>query len=462
MLLRTVPERQNDRMNSGGDSPGDAEGDIAGERRAAGDRPGNEPTGGTDDSATGGSGAEADIPNGDSADTPGAADSTTAPPAEPGGASGTDHEDAGERPRPSRYDGTPGEEPGSSAPDTGGDGTAPAAAPPSKRRRRRWLRVLTAALVGVLLIGAAGAGWAYWRTEQSLDSIQRIPQAMPTVPEEQQPTRIEGDSLVFLLVGLDAESADTGVGDAEINAEGEPEEWKAGEARSDTMMLLQLPADRSTATVVSLPRDSWVEVPGRGSAKLNAAYSWGGPALMVETVQNLTDLRVDHLAVIDWAGFRELTDAVGGVRVDGERMDGRAALDYVRERKGLPEGDLDRTRRQQHFLRSLLNQTLSSDTLSSPSRLNGLLNTVGDVVSVDEGLSNGDIRELAWALRGLRGDEVRFMNAPVLGTDTIDGQSVVLLDEESAAPLWKAMKEDEVQRLIDSGEAPDDLGDDVA
>ncbi|NJP66480.1 LCP family protein [Streptomyces sp. ventii] len=314
-----------------------------------------------------------------------------------------------------------------------------------------------------MLTGAAGAGWAYWRTEQSLDSIKRIPQAMPTMPEEQQPQRIEGDSLVFLLVGLDAESApDTGVGDTEVSAEGEPAAWEAGSARSDTMMLLQIPADRSAATLVSLPRDSWVEVPGHGSSKLNAAYSWGGPALMVETVQNLTDLRIDHLAVIDWEGFRELTDAVGGVRVDGERLDGRDALDYVRERKGLPEGDLDRNRRQQHFLRSLLEQTLSSDTLSSPSRLNGLLNAVGDVVSVDDGLSNGDIRDLAWGLRGLDDDEVRFMNAPVVGTETIGGQSVVILDQEAAEPLWKAMKEDAVGELVERGEAPEDLGEEVA
>ncbi|WP_338315522.1 LCP family protein [Streptomyces bohaiensis] len=354
------------------------------------------------------------------------------------------------------------ETPAAAAVDTTADSPTPGAAPPT-RRRRRWPKVLAACLAGLLVLGAAGAGWAYWRTEESLDSIKRIPQAMPTMPEEQQPQRIEGDSLVFLLVGLDAESApDTGVGDTEVTADGEPAAWEAGAARSDTMMLLQIPADRSAATIVSLPRDSWVEVPGHGSSKLNAAYSWGGPALMVETVQNLTDLRIDHLAVIDWAGFRELTDAVGGVRVDGERLDGRDALDYVRERKGLPEGDLDRNRRQQHFLRSLLEQTLSSDTLSSPTRLNGLLNAVGDVVSVDDGLSNSDIRDLAWGLRSLDDEEVRFMNAPVVGTETIGGQSVVILDEEAAAPLWKAMKEDAVGELVERGEAPEDLGEEVA
>jgi anionic cell wall polymer biosynthesis LytR-Cps2A-Psr (LCP) family protein len=317
--------------------------------------------------------------------------------------------------------------------------------------------VLTLSLVAVLLLAMAGGGWVYWRTEQSLDSIERIPEALPTIPEAEQPPAAAGDAEVYLLVGLDAEINP----DASQNADDDRPAWQAGAARSDTMMLLHLPADRSAATLVSLPRDSWVEIPGHGTAKLNAAYSWGGPPLMVETIQNLTDLRIDHVAVLDWSGFRGLTDAVGGVVIDGERLSGDQALVYVRERKGLPQGDFDRTRRQQHFLRSLLNQTLSSDTLTNPTRLNRLLDTIGDVVSVDDGLSNGDIRDLAWQLRGVRGSDIRFMNAPVLGTDTIEGQSVVLLNLEATEPLWQAMKDDAVQELIDSGNAPPALGENV-
>ncbi|TDC79641.1 LCP family protein [Streptomyces hainanensis] len=321
---------------------------------------------------------------------------------------------------------------------------------PPRRRRRRWLWISLGTVTALLLLAGAAAAWAYWRTDQALSSIDRIPDALPTLPEVSQPPRVEGDALVYLLVGVD---------NAETPDSGQP--WQPGEARSDTMMLLQIAADRRSAWLVSLPRDTWVEIPDHGEAKLNAAYSWGGPPLMIQTIQDLTDIRIDHLAVIDWSGFRALTDAVGGVMIDGERLDGRAALDYVRERKSLAEGDLDRTRRQQNFLRSLLNETLSTGTLTDPGRLNGLLDTVGDVISVDDRLSNGDLRSLAWDLRSLRGSDVHYMNAPVAGTTMIDGQSVVLLDEEAAAPLWEAMRTDSMPTFTTSDEAPAQLGPDV-
>ncbi len=329
-----------------------------------------------------------------------------------------------------------------------GPGAAPGGPPP--RRRRRWPRVLLASLAAIAVLLLAGAGYAYWRTDQALDSIDRIPDALPDLPEEEQPPAAAGDAEVYLLVGLDADET--------------PEEgpvWEAGAARSDTMMLLQLSGDRRTASVVSLPRDTWVDIPGHGEAKLNAAYSWGGPPLMVQTVQNLTGIRVDHVAVVDWSGFRALTDAVGGVTVDGQRMNGEDALTYVRERESLPGGDFDRTRRQQNFLRALMTQTLSADTLTDPGRLNGLLNTVGDVVSVDDQLSNSDLRGLLWGLRDIRASDVHFMNAPVTGTDTIAGQSVVLLDHEAARPLWQAMLDDEMAAYLASGQAPAELGETV-
>ncbi|GAB2913545.1 LCP family protein [Streptomyces mayteni] len=325
-------------------------------------------------------------------------------------------------------------------------GSADEPTPPRRRRRRRWLRISLAALTALLLLGCTAAAWAYWRTDQALSSIDRIPDALPTLPEVSQPPRAEGDALVYLLVGVDnAEAPDS------------DRPWQPGEARSDTMMLLQIAADRRSAWLVSLPRDTWVEIPGHGEAKLNAAYSWGGPPLMIETIQNLTDVRIDHLAVIDWSGFRALTDAVGGVTIDGEHLDGRAALDYVRERKSLPEGDLDRTRRQQNFLRSLLNETLSAGTLTDPGRLSGLLDTVGDVISVDDRLSNGDLRSLAWDLRSLRGSDVHYMNAPVTAPTMIDGQSVVLLDENSATPLWEAIRTDTMPAFTTTDESPTEL-----
>ncbi|MEV1008300.1 LCP family protein [Streptomyces sp. NPDC049881] len=427
------------------DTRGDTGGAAAGSTTAGGERTertdgtdspdsagraGGEEGGGAGDRAEGQDDAGDISPDGDGADTsaPGPADATA------GSGTATERAQAAEG---------EGDDAG------GGGGKGGTRTPP--RRRRRWPLVVAALLALVTGATGAAAAWLWWETDEALDSIERIPDALPThLPASAQPPRVEGDAQVYLLIGVDDDQApDPG------------ERWQAGVARSDTMMLTQISADRETVSVVSLPRDTWTEIPGAGEAKLNAAYSWGGPALLVETVQNLTGVRVDHVAIIDWSGFRAFTDAVGGVTVDGERMDGREALDYVRERKSLPGGDFDRTRRQQNFLRALLDQTAGSGTLTDPGRLTGLLGTVGDVVSVDDQLSNGDLRSLAWDLRGIRGDEVNFMNAPVAGTDRRRGQSVVLLDDEAAAPLWEAMRDDAMAEFLTTDEAPEQLGDEV-
>ncbi|MFC5662809.1 LCP family protein [Kitasatospora misakiensis] len=354
-----------------------------------------------------------------------------------------------------------------------GEGAEPEPAPEPPARRRRTRRVLfwTLSTLLVLVLGGCGALW--WTAEHYASSVHRIPDAFPTAPESAQPKPVPGSGLNLLLVGLDARSDTPTTGSA-----AKAPAWQAGAARSDTMMLLHLSDDRSSATLVSLPRDTWVPVPGHGEAKLNAAYSWGGPALMTETVQNLTGIRIDHLAVIDWNGFRALTDAVGGVDITVPRtiegvgearaweagthhMDGATALLYVRERYGLPGGDLDRTKRQQNFLRALMLKVMDSGTLTSPSRLGGLLGTVGEVVSVDDRLSNTDLFQLVWGLRSLRADDVRFMNAPFGGFATRGEQSVVLLADRPAEQLWEAIRNDRTDQYFQQHKAGDTLGTEV-
>ncbi|MFB7662349.1 LCP family protein [Kitasatospora sp. NPDC056138] len=353
------------------------------------------------------------------------------------------------------------------------DGSGPAE-PAGAGRRRRTRRVLLWALVALLVVLGSGVGALYWTANHYASSVQRIPNAFPTLPESAQPQAVPHSGMTFLLVGLDARSDVPTTG-----SEAKGPAWKEGAARSDTMMLMHIAADRRSVSVVSIARDTWVDIPGHGQAKINAAYSWGGPALMVQTVQNLTDIRIDHVAVIDWDGFRSLTDAVGGVditipktieAVGGARhwdagtqhMDGDTALQYVRERHGLPNGDLDRTKRQQNFLRALMKQTMNSGTLSSPTRLGGLLQSVGDVVSVDDKLSNSDLYDLAWSMRSLRVGDVSFMNAPFGGFATIDGQSAVKLDRQAAAPLWEAMRNDRMSEYLAAHRTSGDvLGDSV-
>jgi anionic cell wall polymer biosynthesis LytR-Cps2A-Psr (LCP) family protein len=335
-------------------------------------------------------------------------------------------------------------EPAEEAEAAEGTGAANASGEPSaapgdtpRRRRTRTRRVLLGALVLLLtgILAIAGTGW--WAVEHYTGKVDRIPNAFPTnVPESEQPKAGKGGE-TFLLVGVDARSDLPTTGK---NAKAP--EWKRGAQRSDTMMLVHLPADHKQAYVISLPRDSWVPIPGNGKAKLNAAFSWGGPPLLIDTVQRLTDVKVDHLAVIDWSGFRTLTDAVGGVDLGGKHMDGAQALSYVRERYSLPRGDLDRTHRQQAFLRAVLAKTLTAGSFSNPLKAKKLLDNVTSTVSVDDRLSDGDLRDLMWSVKGVRTGDMVFMNAPVAGFDMIKGQSVVLLDPNGTSQLWEAIRND--------------------
>jgi LCP family protein required for cell wall assembly len=331
--------------------------------------------------------------------------------------------------------------------DTGGEAREQRRA----RIRRRTRRVLYVALAMLCTVSLVVVGAGYWALQHYTGRVQRIPHAFPTAV----PPPSKTGSLTFLLVGGDARSDLPTTG-----RDAKAPEWKPGAQRSDTMMLVHLPAGRKHAYVVSLPRDSWVPIPGHGSAKLNAAFSWGGPPLLIDTVQRLTKVKIDHLAVIDWSGFKKLTDAVGGVDVTVDKtvprrngpggvwtagrhhMDGDDALDYVRERYGLPDGDLDRTHRQQNFLRAVLSKMLSSGTLINPLRLKRTLDQVTSVVSVDDRLSDSALRDLVWDMRSLRTSDMVFMNAPVAGFDTKGRQSVVLLDAATASGLWEAMRND--------------------
>ncbi|MDI2131758.1 LCP family protein [Yinghuangia seranimata] len=322
-----------------------------------------------------------------------------------------------------------------------------------KRRQRRRLRTIlltTIATMTALVVLAAVGVW--WVIDHYASKVDRIENAFPKLPLDQQPPRGKGTN--FVLVGLDSRSDMPTTG---RNAKGPL--WQEGMQRSDATMLLHLSADRKSAYVVSVPRDAWVAIPGRGDAKINAAFSWGGPPLLIDTVQRLTDIRVDHFAAIDWTGFKGLTDALGGVDVEvahdipaendarawtagKHHMNGADALMYVRERKGLPRGDLDRVARQQNFMRAIMQKLLTGGSLKDPLGLPKLLDAVTASISVDDRMSNGDLRDLVWSLRDIRGDDVRFMTAPVSELKNINGQDAVILAPEKSAFLWTNMRAD--------------------
>ncbi|KRF13757.1 hypothetical protein ASG90_13025 [Nocardioides sp. Soil797] len=261
----------------------------------------------------------------------------------------------------------------------------------------------------------------------------------------------------ILLMGVDRRSDEATTGD-----DAKSPEWVPGAQRTDTLMILHVDGDRDGASIISIPRDSWVEVPGHGRAKINAAFSFAGPSLAVETVETLTGIRIDHLAVVDWEGFRQLTDEVGGVTVevpetvhDSARditwtagphlLNGEQALAYVRQRYGLPDGDLDRVRRQQVFLRSVLGASLS-DIHANPLRLHALLKSMASHASIDSTWSTIDMGRLAFSLRDLRSPDIHYFTAPVSGFGREGPQSVVRLDSEAGRALWRAVRLDRVDR----------------
>jgi LCP family protein required for cell wall assembly len=313
---------------------------------------------------------------------------------------------------------------------------------PRRRLRNTLLVCLVAALLALLGLG----GGLWWATDHYGDQVTRIPHAFPDGPRPET-----GEGTTFLLAGVDSRSGKpTTGGDAEAPV------WKVGAQRSDTLMLVHLDPGEDAAYTVSIPRDSWVPIPGHGHAKINAAFSWGGPALLVQTVERFTDVRVDHLAVIDWHGFEALTDAVGGVPItvrensyDSEQhkhftagthtMNGEEALSYVRQRHGLPGGELDRIKRQQQFLRSLVGEIRADVRLTDPLGVARILDDLTANVSVDDHLSNADLRDLVFGLRHLNAADASFTTAPIVRSDMIDGQYALILDRNGLRTLCQRM-----------------------
>lgn len=327
---------------------------------------------------------------------------------------------------------------------------------PPGRKRRRVRKVLLIISLVILIPTLAFAGGVYVLSEKYLGDIERIPDVFAPIPEQQRPdkpaTGTARDGLTFLIAGVDTRSDAPTTGTQAASEE---------RGRADALMLVHLTGDRQQAYVVSIPRDSWVRIPGSGHpehAKINAAYAYGGPTLTVRTVEELTGVRIDHFAVIDFAGFKGLTDALGGVSVtiprssydsardrhwkEGEvHLSGADALAYVGQRHGLPRGDISRTHRQQQFFAATLSKLLDQASLTDPMRLADVTGAVTRTVTVDGELSNSDLRGLAFSMRDIRLDDVTLLTAPVAGFGSEGGgQSVVYLDADQAAKLWTAFK----------------------
>ena len=310
-------------------------------------------------------------------------------------------------------------------------------------------------MLGTLLLASCG-GWAVYLNSK----ISDVPRVALDLDENRRPARVTSEAVNILLAGADAGE---GPSIAEAVASGE---WPAYSHRSDTIIVLHLSADRKKATLVSVPRDAWVEIDGIGMSKINAAFAKGGPSLYVQTLEAFSGLRMDHLAIIDWEGFKELTTALGGVRVyipqdiydpsqkvqwtkGKQELEGKKALQYVRMRYGLENGDFDRIKRQQNFLRQTMKQLLSNGTTTNPLRLTKSVEAITRYLTVDSEFSNSDIRNLALSLRSLDDEDVTFVTVPQARYDTIDGQSVVIVDDVQTKALFQAVAKDDMDSYIE-------------
>lgn len=337
----------------------------------------------------------------------------------------------------------------------------PAADPAPRKcgffRRHKALTVLTAlAAVAVLAIGMVAL---YINNE-----IGHIPRVQISIPEQDRPAAPTGEyakSMNILLAGAD-NGDDKGDSIAETVAKGA---WRPGVHRSDTIMVLHLTADRKHAYLISVPRDTYTNVSGYGMQKINAAFSFGGPSLYVQTLEQFSGLRMAHLAIIDWNGFRDVSTALGGVRVyvsqtsynsahgvrwakGWQTIEGERALEYVRTRHGLAGGDFDRIQRQQNFMRAMLAQLVSRGTMTNPIKFKNSLHAVTGNLTVDNDLSNGDIRSLAWSLRKLRPKDITFLTTPMKRFDSNEAGSVIIPDLARTRELFGDVATDDLDEYV--------------
>jgi LCP family protein required for cell wall assembly len=326
------------------------------------------------------------------------------------------------------------------------------------RVQRRSRRILIGVLAVLVVLGGGGmiAIEAYGRSLN--DNLART-DAFAGVPESARPTQAVTGAMNVLLLGSDSRDPDT-----------------TANSRTDTIMLLHLDAEHQKAEVISIPRDSWVFVPksadgrhGNAMAKINSAYAWGGAPLMVQTVEDFTDVHIDHVTLVDFAGFEQVVNALGGVDLKIEKtvtsihppyrtfkqgtqhLDGAEALDYVRQRYQFADGDFSRERHQREFLQALLDRAASIGTLSNPVRLHSFLQAVTKSVTVDEDF---DLVKIGLELRDLRREDLTFLGSPSAGTGRKSGQSVVLPDTAKASALYQAVADDTVHEFLKESKAP--------
>ena len=337
---------------------------------------------------------------------------------------------------------------------------------PTEVKSTRAIRIMTSLSLGVVLI--ASISWL--GLGQVSGQISRI-NVFGNLSDRPEKT---SRALNYLVVGSDsregltrAQTRKLRVGTTAVAAGG----------RSDTMFLVHISKSRDSAVIISLPRDTLVQVPAHISqdgttdiperpGKLNASFAFGGAPLLIQTIEKMTNLKIDHYVEISFAGFTGVVDALGGIEVCSKvpindpkshlvmsagthTLDGIDALKYVRTRDFDGRGDIGRMERQQQFISAVLRKATSTGVLLNPIKLANFYNATISTVKMDEGLDKNDLLTLAKQMRNLSSGNIRTLTVPIAnpnGRHPTAG-SVVIWDEVLAADLWTRVRNDDA--LID-------------
>jgi LCP family protein required for cell wall assembly len=325
------------------------------------------------------------------------------------------------------------------------------------RKRRRGLKITLGVLLVLLLVGGCTVYWLYSRLDGNIQGVD-VDKALGEDRPEKLPT--SGQNL--LVLGSDSRA---GAENKELGGGGD-----VSGARSDTAMVVHIPEGRSRAVAVSIPRDTLVTrpecteadgstVPSANRVMFNSVYSQVGPACVVKTVEKMSEVRIDHYLEINFAGFKDLVDAIGGVTVDvpqdihdkssgldlakgPHKLDGTESLAYVRTRHGIGDGsDLGRIGLQQQFLLALLSEVKSQDLLGSPTKSYRIASSATKSLTTDAGLASlKSLAEFGRSMNGVDPGNMETIMLPV-AYDKQDPNRVVAAQPQ-AGDLWKAIRED--------------------
>lgn len=363
--------------------------------------------------------------------------------------------------------------PGGSDP-SGGTGSGPSGAPPPgngpggmvAHGRRRWIAallalvLLAAGVVAVVSLNRAGSEAQPAATQSetpsptpSETSTETTPAPPPPPPPPPPIPELPGTPMNVLVIGSDMRGVARDAA-AHTAATGQPMDHRA-----DTLVVVHVPADRRALYMISINRDTWVDIPNFGGAKINAGLQYGGIDMQTAAVQSLLGITIDHTLMLDFGGLKVLTDGLGGIDVNVpvpfqsthdtghvfgpgvNHLDGQAALEFARERYAFVDGDFQRVRNQQVLLKATLARLTAGGALNDVTAVRSLVDFASCCLTVDRGFDPVQAAILAYSLRNLDPNAIGTMTLPTAGAGFVAGQSVLFPDYGGVAAVGAALRE---------------------